>query len=110
MADKEQFDLTADPFDLGFEVRDDITTDDVIKFIKARDSFRAKDKDGRFEPWVDPLWWLANAKAMIQGGWFTVPSDLSVNDPSSWPLAKTRWLSTWALEKYEDMKTVPFGN
>ena len=104
MADKDTFDLTADPFQTGFEVKDDITTDDVVKWIAARDSFKPKG-----EQWTDPLWWKANSKAAIQGGWFTVP-DWQVGDPGTWPLAQTQWLSTWILAKYEDMKYVPFGS
>ena len=109
MADKDTFDLTADPFQTGFEVKDDITTDDVVKWISARDSFRPKEKDGRFVPWTDPLWWKANTKAAIQGNWFIVP-DWKLGDPGTWPLAQTQWLSTWILAKYEDMKYVPFGS
>ena len=106
---EDKFDLEADPFQTGFECRDDLTTDDVVKWISARDSFRPKEKDGRFVPWTDPLWWKANTKAAIQGGWFTVP-DWQVGDPGTWPLAQTRWLSMWILAKYEDMKLVPFGS
>ena len=104
MAEQESFDLHADPFQTGFEVRDNITTDDVIKFVEARRSFLPKD-----EPLNDPAWWKASAKAAIQGGWFTVP-DWKVGDPGTWPLAKTKWLSNWTAAKYEEMKSVPFGS
>ena len=83
----EPFDLEADPFQTGFEVKQDITTDDVVRFVAARRSFLPKD-----EPLNDPAWWKASAKAAIQGGWFTVP-DWKVGDPGTWPLAKTHWLS-----------------
>ena len=105
MADKKDvFDLEADPFQTGFEVREDITTDDVIKFVTARRSFMPKD-----EQFQDPAWWKANAKAAIQGKWFIVP-DWKVGDVGSWPLAQTHWLSDWVQAYYEEMARVPFGN
>lgn len=105
MAEEKEFDLKADPFQTGFEVKEDITTDDVVKWIEARDSFRPKDKG-----WNDPLWWKANAKSAIQGGWFTVPTTWTVESVGTWPLAQTRWLSDWVIAKYQELATVPFGN
>ena len=103
MADEQKFDLEADPFNTGFEVKPEITTDDVIKFVTDRRSFMPKD-----EPFSDPLWWKASAKAAIKNGWFTAPNDWKPNDVGGWSLAKTRWLSDWTKAKYEELSTVPF--
>ena len=105
MADVKQFDLSADPFRTGFEVKDEITTDEVIRFVNDRRSFIPKDDD---VPLTDPVWWKANCKAAIKGGWFTAP-DWKPADVGGWPLAQTRWLAQWCIAKYEDMITVPLA-
>ena len=104
MADKEKqpFDFDADPFNTGFELREEITTDEVINFVTDRRSFIPKD-----EPFSDPIWWKANAKAAIKNGWFKVP-DWKPNDVGKWPLAQTRWVSELVIAHYERMAEVPF--
>jgi len=102
MAEEKKFDLTADPFNTGFEVKPEITTDDVVKFFAARRSFLPDDR----RPF-DPEWWKATAKAAIKCGWFIAP-DWKPNDIHGWPLGETHWLSDWCEEKYRVMKTIPF--
>ena len=103
MTDKEQtFDLTADPFSTGFEVKEEITTDDVVKFFKERKGFLPDER----RPF-DPEWWKATAKAAIKSGWFTAPK-WQPNDVAEWSLGQTRWLSDWCEEKYRVMKEIPF--
>ena len=105
MTDKKEYDLSADPFGIGFEAKEEITTADWQKFVKTRRSFlpdERKEQD-------DPTWWVAGAKAAIIAGLIKVP-EMQPNDVLAWSLAKTRWLAEWAIRKYEADSTVPFVN
>jgi len=97
-----EFDLEADPFNTGFEVNPNITTDQVIQWLEDRDSFLPEDRENM----NNVIWHKAVVKAAIKNDWFTSPN-WKVSDVGKWPLGQTVWLGMWCTYKFIDMQKIP---